>query len=112
VTKFRGSLRFYGGDAASQIDHDAEIGLAFERAGLPDSAVAVYEHYLNAPPSLQSDAMKLAWILEHIAPLYEKKGNRAKARAAYARMAELWKDADPELQPRVQHARERAAALR
>jgi tetratricopeptide (TPR) repeat protein len=111
AAKFRASLRFLGGDAPSRVDLDAEIGLAFEHAGLADSAVAAYEHYLNAAPNHEIDAFKLVWILEHVAPLYERRGDRAKARAAYARMADLWKDADPELQPRVAHARERMAAL-
>jgi tetratricopeptide (TPR) repeat protein len=110
--KFRGSLRFSGGAAPSQSRLDAEIGLAFERAQLPDSAIAVYEHFLNAPASLEGDAIHLVPVLEHVAPLYEKRGDRRKARDAYARIAELWKTADPELQPRVAHARERAAALR
>lgn len=110
--KFRENLRFSGGNAPSQIALDAETGLAFERAGLPDSAIATYEHYLNAPPTSGMDAFRLVWILEHVAPLYEKKGSRKKAREMYARVAELWKNADPDLQPRVSYARERAAALR
>jgi hypothetical protein len=57
-------------------------------------------------------AFRLIWTLEHVAPLYERKGERRKARAAYLRIVDLWKNADPELQPRVSHARERAAALR
>jgi len=112
AAKFRASLRFSGGGTPSQNLLDAETGLAFERSGLPDSAVASYEHYLNAPPEWGLDAYELVWVLEHIARLYERKGDRARARAAYTRVAELWKDADPELQPRVTHARERAAALR
>jgi len=110
--KFRESLRFSGGSAPSQIRRDAETGLAFEKAGLPDSAIATYEHYLSATPTWETDAFRLVWTLEHVAPLYEKRGDRSKARAAYARVAELWKNADPELQPRVSHARERAATLR
>jgi len=67
---------------------------------------------LSATPTWETDAFRLVWTLEHVAPLYEKRGDRSKARAAYARVAELWKNADPELQPRVSHARERAATLR
>ena len=110
--KFRESQRFSGGNAPSQIRLDAETGLAFEKAGLPDSAIATYEHYLSATPAWEMDAFRLVWILEHVAPLYEKRGDRSKARAAYARMADLWKNADPDLQPRVRQAREHAAALR
>jgi len=112
AAKFRASLRFSGGTAPSQISRDAETGLAFERAGMADSAIVVYEHYMNAAPVWEQDAFKLVWVLEHVAALYEGKGDRRKARAVYSRVAELWKDADAELQPRVAHARERAAALR
>ncbi len=112
AAKFRESLRFSGGAAASRVDRDPDIGLAFERAGMADSAIAVYEHYLNATTSWESDAFKLVPILEHVAPLYERRGDRAKAKAAYGRIAELWKDPDPELRKRADHARERFAALR
>jgi len=33
----------------SPIAADAEVGLAFERAGRPDSAIVAYEHYVNTP---------------------------------------------------------------
>ena len=33
------------------------------------------------------------------AELYDRLGNRAAARRFYARFADLWRDADPELQP-------------
>jgi hypothetical protein len=112
AAKFRASLRFSGGNAPSQISRDAETGLAFERAALADSAITTYEHYLNAVPVMELDEFRLVWILEHVARLYEAKGDRRKASAAYGRVADLWKDADPDLQPRVRHARERAAALR
>jgi DNA-binding SARP family transcriptional activator len=112
VTKFRESLRFAGGGSPSQNLRDAEIGLAFERAGMPDSALASYEHYLNAPPVWDADIYKLAWVLEHAATLYDRKGDRRRAKTAYDRLAVLWKDADPELQPLAKQALARSAALR
>ncbi|HEX2251618.1 MAG TPA: tetratricopeptide repeat protein, partial [Gemmatimonadales bacterium] len=39
--------------------------------------------------------------------IYERKGDRQKARAHYARFAELWSDCDPELRPLVEQARRR-----
>jgi hypothetical protein len=80
--------------------------------GAPDSAIASYEHYLNAAPMWDLDMYKLPFVLEHVAALYGQQGSRRKARVAYERLAEMWKDADPELQPRVKHARERSVALR
>ena len=49
--------------------------------------------------------------LERLARLYEAEGNRAAAAGAYTRLADMWVDADPVLEPIVRQARERAAAL-
>ena len=43
--------------------------------------------------------------------LYTARGERAKAIAAYERVLNLWKDADPELQPVVRDVRARIARL-
>jgi eukaryotic-like serine/threonine-protein kinase len=50
-----------------------------------------------------------AW--ERVALLSEELGDTTTALEAYRHFAELWADADPEFQPRVQRARERVAAL-
>ena len=106
-------MRADGFAGSSPIEADAEIGLAFARAGRPDSALASYEHYLNTPYAdrFVDDAEKLAWVLQHVAVLYEAKHRREEARAAYRRLVDLWKAADPDLQPRVRHAQQRLAAL-
>jgi hypothetical protein len=44
--------------------------------------------------------------------LYEEMNKPEKAKAAYERFVEAWNDANPELQNRVQTARERLEALR
>ena len=46
----------------------------------------------------------------HLGRVYEELGDFDRARDAYQRFATAWKDADPDLQPRVQEAR--AAAMR
>jgi tetratricopeptide (TPR) repeat protein len=48
---------------------------------------------------------------ERLGRLYEKMGKPKKAKAAYERFIAAWKDADPELQDRVEKARERLDAL-
>ncbi len=48
---------------------------------------------------------------ERLGRVYEALGDSAKARDHYATFAEYWSDADPDLQPRVQVARNQAAAL-
>jgi DNA-binding SARP family transcriptional activator len=115
IAELRGGQMAADGPAGpSPIAADAEVGLAFERAGQPDSAIAAYEHYLNTPypDRFFDDGLKLAWVLEHAGSLHEMQGNRKKARAAYSHLVDLWKNADPELQPRVTHAQQRLTLLR
>jgi len=50
--------------------------------------------------------------LEFLGPLYEQVGETEKAIRAYAQFADAWRDADPELQPRVEAAVARVSALR
>jgi eukaryotic-like serine/threonine-protein kinase len=52
-----------------------------------------------------------AHYLERLAALSEELGDAEAAARSYRHFIELWADADPELQPRVQAARERLAAL-
>ena len=114
VMAFRSDQLASDGPAGlSPIAADAEVGLAFERAGRPDSAIVAYEHYVNTPDPDRffEDGLELAWVLEHVAVLYEATGRRREARDAYTRFVDLWRDADPELQPRVMQARKRIAAL-
>jgi len=46
-----------------------------------------------------------------LAELYEAKGDTAKAVEQYRAFIELWKNADPDLQPRVTEAKRRLAQL-
>ena len=52
-----------------------------------------------------------ARVYRRLGELYEKRGDRVKARASYASFIELWKDCDPKLRPQVVEARRRLAAL-
>jgi tetratricopeptide (TPR) repeat protein len=60
---------------------------------------------------IRLDADHLASAYQRIGELYEAKGDRAKAREYYAKLLDLWKTADPELQPIVKDAKERVARL-
>jgi DNA-binding SARP family transcriptional activator/tetratricopeptide (TPR) repeat protein len=90
------------------------LGRAYEAAGQPDSAIAVYERYLRTPFAFRLfyDAEWRAPVLERLGQLHETRGDRARAAAHYRRFVELWQDADPDLQPRVREARRRLAAMR
>jgi tetratricopeptide (TPR) repeat protein len=84
-----------------------------DQAGRTDSAIALYDRGL-VTPSLQRfrlDAYELAPALKRSGELYEAKGDRAKAADRYRRFVDLWKDADPELQPGVREVRARLARL-
>ena len=92
---------------------DPEVGFAFDRLDMRDSTIAAYEHYLTAPDPNKwaADGWELVRILRRLGELHEAKGNREKAIAYYQRFVNEWKDADPELQPRVAEIRQRLARL-
>jgi hypothetical protein len=50
-------------------------------------------------------------MYKRLGELYEAKGDTKKAGAYYAAFLDLWKNADPELQPKVQDVKRRLAAL-
>jgi tetratricopeptide (TPR) repeat protein len=81
------------------------------RAGNVAEAIALYEKLMQEPSDLLSFPVDRVIALQRLGPLYEQAGEPGKAAAAYARFAEMWKDADPELQPRVRAALERARRL-
>ncbi len=91
--------------------HCALPGLAdvYDRAGDRDSAVAVRERYLAISSFGRNfwDDTVLGSTLERLGQLYDEAGDREKAAEYYARFVELWRDADPELQPRVEAAQRR-----
>jgi tetratricopeptide (TPR) repeat protein len=90
-----------------------ELGLAFEQAGQPDSALAMYRQLVDAPGfgSLLAASYAFAPAWRRLGELYEERGQRTEAIEAYGRFAALWKDADPGLQPAVREVRQRMAAL-
>jgi serine/threonine-protein kinase len=69
----------------------AELLLEMER---PSEAAKYFAASWNDP-----------WAAERLGPIYERIGEPSKAREAYALVATAWRDADPELQPRVRRAR-------
>ena len=88
-----------------------DLARAFEAAGKRDSAIVMYERYLSTPFafkfSTRLDPVLVPMIRERLATLYEAAGNPAKAAENYTAFIDLWKNADQELKPRVDAARER-----
>ena len=127
-TTLRGAAAFAAGrydEAARQFSASSSIGecptcdlsllaLSYDRAGAVDSAIAVYERYLTTPDHFRfiPDQVLLGPSLRRLGELYEEKGQVAKAHENYAAFVDLWKNADPELQPRVAEVRRRMARLR
>jgi tetratricopeptide (TPR) repeat protein len=91
------------------------VAWTFSEAGMADSALAEYEAYRATPfgaiKRVGPDLELGAELYERIAKMYDVKGDTAKAISHYRDFIELWKDADPELQPRVAAARERVSLL-
>ncbi|HEU5217911.1 MAG TPA: protein kinase [Gemmatimonadales bacterium] len=89
-----------------------EIARAFDDMGQPDSARVAYEEYVTRPengPSGRQYDIPAAY--GRLGTLYEEKGNKDKALEYYGKLTALWKDADPDLQPRVTEVKKRMAAL-
>ena len=86
---------------------------AFDLTNQPDSAIAEFERYVAAPDVLlQTQRNFLAGSFKRLGELYETKGNTAKAIENYQKFVDLWKDADPELQPTVRSAKARLEELK
>jgi tetratricopeptide (TPR) repeat protein len=117
ITEFRrGDVGFDGAPAnecASCLSFD--LARAYDAAGKADSAAMMFERYLSTPFAFKADVeldpMRLPAIRERLGQLYETMGDTAKAVANYHAFVELWKNADPELQPRVADAKRRLARL-
>jgi tetratricopeptide (TPR) repeat protein len=114
VTSFRRADSLPDGPSLScAMCLDAPLGIAHDRAGRPDSAIAYFEHYLDTPFlfRMNQDVIQRAWILRRLGELYEAKGEPAKAEQYYRQFVEQWKDADPVLQPQVTEVRNRLTRL-
>ena len=85
------------------------LAQVYDQAGARDSAIAYYEGYVNAFDSHRAfwDASRLGPALERLGVLYDEAGDLENAALYYARFVELWKEADAELQPRVEAAQQR-----
>ncbi|MDQ2768336.1 MAG: hypothetical protein M3Y30_14425, partial [Gemmatimonadota bacterium] len=90
-----------------------EIASSFARLNQPDSARTYYEYSLahGAPFRVNRDAFVRAVTFQRLGELYEGRGDRKKASEYYLKLTDLWKNADPELQPIVKDAHARIARL-
>jgi len=84
-------------------------GEAFDRGGHADSARVYLTRYVEMAGTGRTliDRYWLAPTLFRLGELYENAGDVRHATEYYGRFVDLWKSADPELQPRVVEARGR-----
>ena len=78
-----------------------DLARAYEAVGKPDAAVVVYERYISTPWlwRYEPDAAELGWAMKRLGELYDARGETGKASAVRTRLLQLWRRADPELQP-------------
>ena len=90
-----------------------EVGMAYDAAGMADSAIMVYEQYLedNNLNRNQQDGMNLFRVIRRLGELYDQNGDTDRAIEYYNRFVELWENAEPALQPQVEEIRGRLAEL-
>jgi len=98
------------------------LGRAFDQLQMRDSAIAMLEQYVATPSwsrlgfavgriSFAGDPLFLSAAYKRLGELYDETGDREKAVSYSTKFVELWKGADPELQPRVRDARARLVRL-
>jgi tetratricopeptide (TPR) repeat protein len=91
--------------------------MVLDRLQLVDETIAAGEAYLTLPMvsirngGLGMNAVAFPNVQQRLGELYEAKGNIEKALEHYTAFVELWKNADPELQPRVRDVRGRIERL-
>ena len=92
---------------------NAWMGFMFDKRGQPDSAIAAFTRHLDSywDWRLSVDTWHLAQVYKRLGELHEAKGNRREAATYFGKFADLWKRADPALQPVVQEARRRGEVL-
>jgi tetratricopeptide (TPR) repeat protein len=93
-------------------DADPTFAEAYDLAGETDSALAYYDRFLALEANRQVD--ERVWYprsLRRAGQIHERKGNREKALEYYGKFVDLWKDADPVLQPLVRETRQWIAQL-
>ena len=90
------------------------LASAYDLSGNADSAIALFARYTETKTDLMRDSVDaryLAGSYKRLGELYEAKGEKQMAASSYAKFLELWKTADPELQPKVVAVRQQLARL-
>ncbi len=90
----------------------AALARTFDRAGQKDSTIAYLERYLAVPEARRGEEFVWRGYVERrLGELHDERNDRDKAIAHYAAFVNQWRNADPELQPRVAKAKARLGEL-
>ena len=103
----------YDQDSCNRCGQDL-IGMAYDEAGRYPEAIDAFERYVSLPdPNTPwtHGLVRAAPVHFRLGELYEEAGDIDKSIEHYTEFAELWKDADSELQPRVEEALRRIESL-
>ena len=90
-----------------------DLATVYDQQQQSDSAIAIYRRYLDTPglDRTTEDAINLAPAYRRLGDLYAERGDRTNAALYYNKLIDLWKNADPELQPIVADVKQRLARL-
>ena len=90
-----------------------DLASTYDQLKQPDSAVAIYRRYVDSPglDRFTDDALNFAPTYRRLGDLYAERGDRSNAALYYNKLLDLWKNADPELQPIVTDVKQRLARL-
>jgi serine/threonine protein kinase/tetratricopeptide (TPR) repeat protein len=92
------------------------LASAYVAAGMPDSAAVAWERLVTSSDNAGGLSGHWLIVLPHahreLGLYHERRGESGRAIQHLSRFVELWSAADPPLQPIVQDARQRIAALR
>jgi eukaryotic-like serine/threonine-protein kinase len=89
-----------------------EIARTHEDMGNADLAIGAYERALEqSDPGRFYDYIDYSRTLRRLGELHDARGDGAKAAEYYTRFVDLWRNADPELQPQVRAAQARLTRL-
>jgi tetratricopeptide (TPR) repeat protein/TolB-like protein len=92
----------------------SNVARAYDKANVPDSAIVYFEKYFDSgyyDRLFNTDVFDRAPSARRLGELYEAKGDRAKAAHYYQMFVDLWKNAEPALQPQVADVKRRLARL-
>jgi serine/threonine-protein kinase len=92
---------------------DYNVARVFDRMGQQDSALAHLQAYMAEPPGRRDDVdwYALPVVEKRLGELYDSKGDTANAVKHYGAFTDLWKNADPDLQPVVATVKKRLGEL-